>query len=63
MDALRRESLERARRTPCEVKAVQALEAMRTGIRLRRADLRLRHPEASDAELEERLRAWLLRDA
>lgn len=30
------------------------------GLALMRQNLRRRHPEASDAEIEERLRAWLL---
>jgi len=30
------------------------------GLALMRQNLRRRHPEASDAEVEERLRAWLL---
>jgi hypothetical protein len=63
MDPLRRDDIERARRTPPAVRAAQALEAMRVGIRLRRAALRARHPEASEAELEKLLRSWLAREA
>lgn len=61
MDALRQDDLERARRTPPATKLQQALEAMATGIRLKRASLRQRHPTASDAELEAMLGAWLER--
>lgn len=62
MDALRRDDLERARNTPAEARAEQALEAMRLGIRLRRAALRERNPAASDVEIEALLRRWLARD-
>jgi hypothetical protein len=61
MDSLRRDDIERARRTPPELRAAQALDAMRTGIRLRRAALRLRHPDASEATIESLLRRWLAR--
>jgi hypothetical protein len=47
MDALRRDDIERARATAPEEKARQAFEAMRTGIRSKRAALRARDPEAS----------------
>jgi hypothetical protein len=62
MDPLRRDDLERARRTPPEVRAAQAFEAMRTGIRLRRTALRALHPDASEEEIEALLRRWLARD-
>ena len=62
MDALRRDDIERARATPPEEKARQALEAMRTGIRLKRAALRARDPEASSEEIERRLQLWLERN-
>jgi len=62
MDPLRHDDLERARRTPPEERAMQALELMRTGIRLKRIALRERFPEASEAEIEQRLRRWLARD-
>ena len=62
MDPLRRDDIERARRaTPAE-RAKQALELMRTGIRLRRAALRARFPDESEAQIEARLRRWLARD-
>ncbi|HJW69759.1 MAG TPA: hypothetical protein VJ829_10415 [Candidatus Binatia bacterium] len=63
MDPLRRDDIERARRTPPEVRAKQAFEAMRTGIRLRRAALRARYPAATEEEIEGLLRRWLARDA
>jgi hypothetical protein len=62
MDALRRDDLERARRASEKTRAEQALAAMRTGIELRRTVLRERHPEATDAEIEQLLRHWLARD-
>jgi len=62
MDRLRQDDLDRARRTPVEERARQTLEMMATGIRLQRIALRRRFPEASDDEIERRLRAWLARD-
>ena len=63
MDALRKDDLERARATSFAERAAQALSAMRSGIRLKRAALRARYPGASDAEIEEHLQRWLERDA
>ena len=62
MDPLRKDDLERARATPPATKLRQALEAMATGIRLKRVALRRRHPDASEAEVDAMLRAWLERD-
>ena len=62
MDRLRQDDLDRARRTPIEERARQTLEMMATGIRLQRITLRRRFPEASDDEIERRLRAWLARN-
>ena len=62
MDRLRQDDLDRARCTTPEVRAAQALEAMRTGIRLRRAALREQHPSASEVEIEALLKRWLARD-
>ncbi len=63
MNFLRQDDLERARQTPPATKLRQALEAMATGIRLKRVSLRRRHPNASEEELAAMLRAWLERDA
>jgi hypothetical protein len=62
VDALRKDDLERARATSFERRAAQALSAMRSGIRLKRAALRARLPLASDVELDERVQRWLERD-
>jgi hypothetical protein len=62
VDALRRNDVERARRTPPAVRARQALEAMRTGVALRRQALRAAHPTASENEIEALLRRWLARN-
>jgi hypothetical protein len=59
MDALRRDDLEQARRTSPEEKLRQTLDAWRTGVRLKRTALRLRHPNASDDEIEAMLDAWV----
>jgi hypothetical protein len=61
MDRLRQDDLDRARRTPIEERARQTLEMMATGIRLQRVALRSRYPEATEEEIEQRLRAWLAR--
>jgi hypothetical protein len=62
VDALRRNDIERARRTPPAVRARQALAARRTGIALRRQALCAAHPAASENEIEVLLRRWLARD-
>ena len=62
MDALRRDELDRARRTPPEERLAQALAMMRMGFRLKRVALRQRFPEDSEAQIEERLRRWLAFD-
>lgn len=59
MDLLRRDDLERARRTAPSEKLVQAVELMSLGIELRRAGIRARNPAATEAEVEEELRRWL----
>ncbi len=61
MDPLRRDDIERARRTPPEEKARQALELMRLGIALRRAGIRARRPDAPEAEIDRELQRWLER--
>ena len=62
MDPLRRDDIERARRTPPSEKARQALELMRVGIELRRAGIRSRYPLATEAEIDQALREWLIRN-
>jgi hypothetical protein len=62
VDALRRDDIERARATSPEEKARQAFDAMRTGIRLKRAALRERDPQATAEQIEQRLQRWLERD-
>jgi hypothetical protein len=59
MDALQAYDREEARRlTPAE-KLAQALEVMRTGIRLKRRTLCRQYPEADEAEIDRRLAEWL----
>lgn len=62
MDRLREDDLERARLTPPAEKLRQALEAMATGIRLKRFALRRRHPNAPEEEIDALLTAWLERE-
>jgi len=62
VDPLRRDDVEVMRRTPPEEKARQVLDLFETALLLKRAALRARRPDASDAELEAAIRAWLARD-
>ena len=62
MDRLRRDDVEQARRATPEEKARQALEMMRAAVRLQRAGLRSRNPNASEAEIDRLVREWLLSD-
>jgi len=62
MDPLRRDDIEQARRATPEEKARQALEMMRSAVRLKRAGLRARYPDETEAEIERRVDEWLLAD-
>ena len=62
LDPLRRDDIARARATPLEERARQALELMEAGLHMQRASLRQRFPEAPGDEIERRLRLWLARD-
>jgi len=62
MDRLRRDDIERARATPPSERARQALEMMRTGIRLKRAALEARSPSATPEEIDALLQRWLESD-
>jgi hypothetical protein len=62
MDPLRLDDIERARATPPSERARQTLAAMRTGIVLKRASLRVRFPSATPEEIDELLQRWLERD-
>ena len=57
-----RESAESPPRPTPEEKAEQALEMADTAIWLKQAGLRARFPDESDAQIEQRLREWLLSD-
>lgn len=59
MDALREDDVETMRRTPPEEKARQLFELFRFGLKLRRAALRERHPDARAEEVEAMVRQWL----
>lgn len=62
MDALRKDTIETARRTSPSERARQTLETMRTGFRLKRSALRLRYPNESEAEIDARFQRWLEAD-
>lgn len=59
MDPIDSDDLAAMRNTPPAQKAKQALEAMRLGIRLKRASLKVRYRAATDVEIEAMLQAWL----
>jgi hypothetical protein len=59
VDALQAHDREQAQKlTPAE-KLKQALEVMRTGIRLKRLTLCRQYPDAGEAEIDRRLAEWL----
>jgi hypothetical protein len=62
LDPLRRDDIERARRTSAEERARQAIELANLGIRQQRAAIRARFPGAPEDEIDRRLRLWLARD-
>jgi Rv0078B-related antitoxin len=62
MDALRKDDIEIARTTPPAEKLRQALQMVETGIRLKRAGFRERHPAATPEQIEAMLQQWLLSD-
>jgi hypothetical protein len=62
MDALRENDIEIARTASAEEKLRQALQMADTGIRLKRAGLRVRHPLATPEQIEELVQQWLESD-
>ncbi len=62
LDPLRRDDVERARRTPPEERARQAIEMVDLGFRMQEAALRRRFPAAPEDEIDRRRRLWLARD-
>ncbi len=59
MDVLEADDREQARGLSPAEKLRQALEMMRSGIRLKRARLRQRFPNASEGEIDQYLTEWL----
>ena len=59
MDPLRADDISNAQTATPEEKARQAFDMMRTGLRLKRTALRLRHPGATDEEIDALMDAWL----
>jgi len=59
VDALLRHDIELNRTTDPSEKLVQALEMMATGIRLKRAALRVARPHVPDTEIDAELERWL----
>jgi len=62
VDPLSQDDIETMRASTAEEKARQAFDLMRTGIRMKRAGLRARNPDASVEEIDAMLRAWLEAD-
>jgi hypothetical protein len=62
LEALRRDDIERARRTPLAEKARQAFALMRFGIKVQRSKLRQAFPDESEEQIRARLLRWMARD-
>ncbi|HET9929349.1 MAG TPA: hypothetical protein VFQ35_01625 [Polyangiaceae bacterium] len=62
MDALLAHDREHARQLTPSEKLQQALEVMRTGIRMKRSTLRRQFPEVEEAEIDRLLAEWLRAD-
>ncbi len=62
MDPIRLDDVQDIRALTPEEKARLAFEAHRTGVRLKRAALRVRHPEATEAQIEQWIAEWLTAD-
>lgn len=59
MKLLREQEVDELRATPPGEKLRQALDLMQTGIDLKVAALRARHPRASEADIDTLLDEWL----
>ncbi len=59
MKSLREQEVEDLRNTPPEEKLRQALDLMQTGIDLKLAALRARHPDASTEAIDAMMDVWL----
>jgi len=59
VDQLRKDGIERARRKSPAERLREALDAMQTGIDLKRAALQRQHPDEDHGQIEARLREWL----
>lgn len=55
-------SMEREQHRSAEVQLLQAFAMMESGIRLKRESLRQKHPNATEAEIDQLLRRWLARE-
>jgi len=62
VDALDAHDREQARQLSPAEKLEQALDVMRTGIRMKRSTLCRQHPDADEAEIDRILAEWLSRD-
>jgi hypothetical protein len=55
-------SMDREQYRSAEVQLLQAFAMMESGIRLKRETLRQKHPNATEAEIDQLLRRWLARE-
>jgi hypothetical protein len=62
VDSLEANDREHARRTAPAQKLAEALETMRAGIRLKRANIRRQFPDAAEPEIDRLLAEWLIQD-
>ena len=62
VDRLLAADIQEIRSTPPAIKLAQALEMMRTGIRLKRVSLAQQNPKSTAEEIERMLDEWLLED-
>lgn len=60
MDALEEFDIVQDRRATAPTKLVEAIEMMAEGYELKRAQIRTRHPDLLDAEVEAAFLAWLV---
>ena len=62
VDALEANDRDLARRTAPAQKLAEALDVMRAGIRLKRANIRRQFPDADETKIDRLLTEWLAQD-
>lgn len=59
VDPLEKDDIERAKRMSPEERMRAVFDAVNTGVRIRLAALRAKYPEATEGEIDAKLREWL----